>query len=73
MNLGDPADPLMLTLIRMGFLRAVFPGAGVNLTPLPPSYFKKNLSNINITLYNCYTIYLKYVESKKMLTSSVIS
>ena len=42
-------------------------GRGVSLTP-PPSYFKKNLSNINITLYNCYSIYLKYVESEKMLT-----
>ena len=30
----------------------------------PPSYFKKNLSNINITLCNCKTIYLKYVEKK---------
>ena len=36
-----------LTLIRLGFLRVVFPGGG------PPSYFKKNLCNINITLYNC--------------------
>ena len=39
-----------LTLIRLGFLRLVFP-EGINLTP--PSYFKKNLSNINITLCNC--------------------
>ena len=29
----------------------------------PPSYLKKNLSNINITLYNSSTIYLKYVEN----------
>ena len=40
-----------LTLIRLGFLKGVFSG-GVNLTP-PSSYFKKNLFNINITLYNC--------------------
>ena len=44
-----------LTLIRLGFLRVDFLGGGegeeVDLTPL--SYFKKNLSNINITLYNC--------------------
>ena len=44
-----------LTLIRLGFLRVDFLGGGegeeVNLTPL--SYFKKNLPNINITLYNC--------------------
>ena len=39
-----------LTLIRLGFLKVVFPG-GVNLTT--PSYFKKNLSNFNTTLYNC--------------------
>ena len=26
-----------------------------------------------MTLYNCETIYLKYVGSEKMLTSSVIS
>ena len=38
-----------------------------------PSCLKKNLSNINITFYNFYTIYLKYVESKKILTSSLIS
>ena len=39
-----------LTLIRLGFLRVVFPGeGGVNLTP-PLHYFKVNLSNINITL-----------------------
>ena len=44
----------LLTLIRLSFLRVVFPaGRGVNLTTPPPSlpppsYFKKNLSNINI-------------------------
>ena len=37
------------------------------------SYFEKNLSNINITLNNCETIYWKYVESAKMLTLSDIS
>ena len=43
---------LVLTLIRLGFLNVVFPGGqGVNLTH--PSYFKKNLFNFNITLYNC--------------------
>ena len=35
----------------------------VNLTPL--LYFKKNLSNNNITLYYCERIYFKYVESEK--------
>ena len=43
-----------LTLIGLGFLKVVFLGAGgggeVNLTP--PSYFKKNLSNFNKTLFN---------------------
>ena len=39
------------TLVRLGFLRVVFPGGGGgNLTPSPPSYLKKNLYNINITL-----------------------
>ena len=42
-NLIDQIE--FLTLIRLGFLRVVFLG-GV-------SYFKKNLSNINITSYNC--------------------
>ena len=55
-------------------------GVGINLTPPPPpqplSYFKKNLSNIIITLYNCSTIYLSESvslknESVKMLTSWV--
>ena len=48
----------LLTLMRLGFLRLVFSGERVvNLTPA--SYFKNNLSNINlhakinITLYNC--------------------
>ena len=30
-----------------------------------PSYFKKNLSNTNMTLYNRSAIYLKHVESEK--------
>ena len=41
-----------LTLIRLGFLRVVFSGGRESIWA-PPSYFKKNLSNINITLYNC--------------------
>ena len=41
-----------LSLIKLGFLRVVFPGEGEGQFD-PPSYFKKNLSNINITLYNC--------------------
>ena len=48
---GVLQEKVFLTLIRLGFLRVVFPGGGVSLTP--PSYLKKNLSNINITLYNC--------------------
>ena len=35
--------------------------------------FKKNLSHFSKTLYDCETIYLKYVESEKLLTSSIIS
>ena len=47
-----------LTLIRLGFLRVVFSvgkvgGSQFDPSPPPPSYFKNNLSNINITLYNC--------------------
>ena len=38
----------------------------------PPSYFKNNQSDINITLYNCQTTYLEQIKSLKMLTSSVI-
>ena len=57
------------TLIRLGSLKVVFPGMGVvgcQFEPLvPPSYFKKNLSNIDITSYNWETIYLKYVKSEK--------
>ena len=41
-----------LTLITLDFLTVVFSaGVGVNLNPV--SYFKKNLSNINMTLNNC--------------------
>ena len=58
---GSACSICNLTLIRLDFLRVVFSGGGggggvgVNLTsPLPPpSYFKMNLSNINITSYNC--------------------
>ena len=41
-----------LTLIRLGFLKVVFPGGGGQFD-LPPSYFEKNLTNFNKTLYNC--------------------
>ena len=45
-----------LTLIRLGFLKVVFlgrgRGEGGSIWP-PPSYFKTNLSNFNITLYSC--------------------
>ena len=44
-----PFRVLVLTLIKLGFSRIIFSG-GVKLTS-PPSYFKKNLSNISITLY----------------------
>ena len=36
---------------KAGFFEGSFFWGGLNLTP--SSYFKKNLSNINITLYNC--------------------
>ena len=42
-----------LTLIRLGFSKVVFPGGGGGVNLTAPSYFKKNLSNFNITLYNC--------------------
>ena len=62
-----------LTLIRLSFLRVVFSG-GRQFDSLPlPLYFNKNLSNIIKTLYDCWTGYLKYVESEKMLTSSITS
>ena len=48
---------LTLTLIRLTFLRVIFSGrgvgeGGVSLTSPSSSYFKENLSNINVTLYN---------------------
>ena len=52
-------EKLLLTQIRLGFLRVAFSGEGsiwlppLFLPPLHPSYCKKNLTNINITLYNC--------------------
>ena len=56
------------------FLRVVFSGGNWNLQlESPPLYFKNNLSDVNTTLYNWYAIYLNYVESKKVLTSTVIS
>ena len=54
--LFETAKRLQLILIRLSFFKVVFPRRVVNLTPPPsdtPSYFKKNLYNINITLYNC--------------------
>ena len=61
-------SPYFLTLIRLGLLRVVFSGfwvgGGVNLPPSSVSY---------ITLCNCWTIFLKYVEIDIMLTSSVTS
>ena len=60
-------SPYFLTLIRLGLLRVVFSGfgrGGVNLPPSSISY---------ITLCNCWTIFLKYVEIDIMLTSSVTS
>ena len=49
LNLND------LTIIRLGFLRAVFSG-GDQFDPTPhhpPSYSKKNFCYINITLRKC--------------------
>ena len=43
---------IFLTLIRLGFLRVVFPVVGGGGQFKPPSYFKKNLANVNITLHN---------------------
>ena len=44
----------VLNLDKAGLFEGTFLGGrgGVNLTP-PPLYFKRNLSNINIALYNC--------------------
>ena len=64
-------EPMLeFILARLGFFRVAFSGGEVQFDP--PSYFKKNLSNINVTLYNCLLIYLKYAEGEKKLTSSVI-
>ena len=42
-----------IALIKLDFLRVVFAGVGGGVNLTPPSHFKKNLSNINITLYSC--------------------
>ena len=41
------ASVMALTMIRLGFLRVVFP-TGVPPFDPPPSYFKKNLFNIKL-------------------------
>ena len=46
-----------LTLIRLGFLRVVYPGSGGQFDS--PLYLKINLSNIKVSLHNCQTIYLE--------------
>ena len=56
---------IFLTLIGLCSLKAHFSWQGAKRTYLI-------LSNINMNLYN-WTIFLKYVESEKTLTSSVIS
>ena len=52
-----------LILKRLIFLKIVFYWRGVNLTPTP-SYFKNNLSNLNITsnnwLYDMWDLDFKY-------------
>ena len=59
----SPLGINFLTILRLGlnhlnpnkaghFEGSFFWGEG-QIDPTPPSYFKKNLSNINITLYNC--------------------
>ena len=60
-------------LLEKVFLKVVFPWGGEGQFDPPPLYFKRNLSNFKKTLYNCQTIYLRYVESKKTPTSSVMS
>ena len=45
---GVLKEKFWITLIRLGFLRVVFSGE------TPTSYFKRNYSNINITLCRCY-------------------
>ena len=49
---GDGEGLLLFTVVKLTFLREVFSVAGT-LEPPSPSYFNKNLSNTNITLYNC--------------------
>ena len=53
-----------LILIRLGFLKVGFSGKRWGV--------KKNLSYINIALYNLLNNLFKYFESGKILTSSVI-
>ena len=45
---------------KFGLLRVVFLG-------------EENLFYINITLYNCHKVCLKYIDSEKILRLSVIS
>ena len=42
---------VFLTLRRLGFLKVISGWGGVNMTT--PSYFKKNESNIILTIYTC--------------------
>ena len=47
-------ERILLTLIKMDFLRVVFSPVGWGGDQFdPPSYFKKNYSKININLCNC--------------------
>ena len=46
-------NPNKAGLFDGSFLRVVFPTFSHPLPLPPPSYFKKNLCNINITLCNC--------------------
>ena len=64
-------SPYFLTLIEGSLFRVG--GGGEQFAPFLNSYFQKNKSNIDITLCNCWTIFLKYVEIEIMLTSSVTS
>ena len=62
----------ILTPVRLGFLRLVFFGRkGVNLTPT--SYFKNNLSNINISNNLVRLLNNLFNVCEKMLIPSVIS
>ena len=55
-----------LTLIRwdLSLIRLCF----LNLGQFDPSHFKKNESNINITLCNCKQLTQSMLKVKKMLT-----